>query len=935
MNAYHTKKQTSDKKIDMESLIIAIRSSLNELKIEDDSTGTSNIIKTKVEQLFLIHSTSQSNTKTLVEKKSILENEMTEWKRKLKFIEMVEQEQQEISNNSQEIFTDMKSYVNMKKELLWILEDNIQIMDDNFHEREEKLLEEKKTIENQGNPEKENAEEHKKKLLNEQERLKKALVKDEDYLKLFKHERTELVNIREKLEADCIQFGQKIFNVLEAPVRKTKELKMMEERLEQIKKKFEKQKKKNDDSKKIWKDLEEKIEKAKVSFNVETQFFSKIKKDYEKNRLQFAEKKNLLRKLKADQLMIIEDKNEKEEILRSLIINMRENDQIRRKLQCEVATLKNEYKKFKEHVDALKQSLVDQKNENDQLNKKKENLFFKINETKLKEKTIIDEQKFGFLSYENYKTLESSEKKNIESLKSQLIGLENLIVNFREVESRAVENCQEAAELRSAMSRKSCAAQKDLREIQEELAIKELLIFDSNKKNQVLDKELSKFKKLYESVKNERNGYVSMLQVASQNKAEIQELFKSLQREIEILNNNLGEKNKKCIKIKNDILLLKRLRDKRRHKLNKYEERKKKLEDNYLSLTSEIMKMTNTVKEMDDEVVSICRRNDISCEQRNALGQELVKINEEYCIVYNKFNIKTIHFKNSGKKIEFLSKNTKFLDSQIVFMTNKNFIFKQKCLQMPNLAQVLIKVQEELVQEKKKEKILLAELEDPEKNCNLQPVRAEDLDENLMDVKIKYFEVQINLKKDIILQKTMSYNQIDKLLKEMTCQVESTRYEDLKNGSLANSLKYKFSGVFKKVMVLVSELSIFQANVIMLEMEKKNQEETLLKMEENVENGNPPLVDSELKFLKKIRNTKVEQEAEYKRKMEVEFVKNIEPYVKKTTAQKRVDSYINNIGLPQPYGIVKPFMPVKAHGNLRFYRNPISVSEEKENVHQQ
>jgi chromosome segregation ATPase len=921
------------KKVDTGTLLLAIRSALVELKHPDGSDAPAADIQEKVDKLFEGHLNSQQNLVFLKGKKSTYETEVGEWRRRLKVVEMVEAEQQEIGNVAQEIFTDLKAHVNMKKEELWILEDNIQIMDDDFHEREDKLLEEKKAVENRYNPERDASEELKKKLVNEHERLGKNAVRDEDYLRALKAERAELVGARETLESETAQLEQKISNIAEAPVRKSKELKLMEERLDQIKKKSEKQKKRNDDLKKSWKELEERVDKARVTFNVETETFSRIKREFEKSRVSLAEKKNNLRKLKADQLMIIEDKNEKEATHKQTVTALRDQDQLRRKLQCEVASLKNEHKKMKESADAMRQSLVEQKKETEQLAKRRDHLMNMINETRNKLKEVIDDQKFGFLSYENYRGLEAGEKKTIDALKKQLVDLEGLVNNLREVEVKAAENCQEAAELRSAMSRKSCAAQKDLREIQEELTIKELLIFDSNKKNQGFEKELERFKRLYESVKNERNGYVSMLQAASQSKAEVQEQFKSLQREIEILNNNLTDRNKKAINVKNAILFVKRLRDKRRHKLNKLEERKKKLEDAYLSLTSELMKMTNMVRTMDEEVALICRRNEISCVQRNALGQELVKINEEYCIIYNKFNIKTIHFKNSGKKVEFLSKNLRFLESQVVFMTNKNVITKQRCLEMPEVAEKVLVVKRELEAERGREAALLAELENPEKICNLQPVKPEELDEATMDLKISFFEDQINAKKDVVLQKRIVLDQLEKVLGDMTTHVEGTRHDDLQMSSQANTLKHKFTGVFRKVMVLVSELSIFQANVIMLEMEKKNTEATLKQVQENVEAGQPPLEDSELRFLKLVRNERVEQESRYKRRMETEFVKNIEPFVKKTTAQKRVDSYINAIGLPQPYGVIKPFMPVAVQGNLRFYRNPV-VLEDKENERQ-
>ena len=69
--------------------------------------------------------------------------------------------------------------------------------------------------------------------------------------------------------------------------------------------------------------------------------------------------------------------------------------------------------------------------------------------------------------------------------------------------------------MRSALARKALMTKEDLKETKEELAVKDLIILDSNKKKKDLEKQLEKYKQLYENVKNERNNYVNLIQVAS------------------------------------------------------------------------------------------------------------------------------------------------------------------------------------------------------------------------------------------------------------------------------------------------------------------------------------------------------------------------------------------------------------------------------------
>ena len=117
----------SQKKIDLDALTQIIKLSLFEMQPDEQSEPNTPSVQSKVDRLINILSESQQNAIFLKTRKTNIESELAEWNRKRKIIEMVEKEQQEINVNAQELFGDLKSYVNMKKEELWILEDNNQI----------------------------------------------------------------------------------------------------------------------------------------------------------------------------------------------------------------------------------------------------------------------------------------------------------------------------------------------------------------------------------------------------------------------------------------------------------------------------------------------------------------------------------------------------------------------------------------------------------------------------------------------------------------------------------------------------------------------------------------------------------------------------------------------------------------------------------------
>ena len=57
--------------------------------------------------------------------------------------------------------------------------------------------------------------------------------------------------------------------------------------------------------------------------------------------------------------------------------------------------------------------------------------------------------------------------------------------------------------------------------------------------------------------------------------------------------------------------------------------------------------------------------------------------------------------------------------------------------------------------------------------------------------------------------------------------------------------------------------------------------------------------------------------------MQQEIIKkNMSPFAVRTTAEPRLNAYIDEMGLPRPYGKFRPFKPSELGVHLRHYRKP-------------
>ena len=127
----------------------------------------------------------------------------------------------------------------------------------------------------------------------------------------------------------------------------------------------------------------------------------------------------------------------------------------------------------------------------------------------------------------------------------------------------------------------------------------------------------------------------------------------------------------------------------------------------------------------------------------------------------------------------------------------------------------------------------------------------------------------------------------------------------------------------RKMKATISELSMCQANIIKFQNEREELEESIEGARKRMEEGLPPTPETEIEYLKMIRDKKRYDEERRIRLQKEMMEQNYPPFATKTTANQRVNSYIpDEIGLPKPYGNNAPFMYQAAGANMRHFKKP-------------
>lgn len=143
-----------------------------------------------------------------------------------------------------------------------------------------------------------------------------------------------------------------------------------------------------------------------------------------------------------------------------------------------------------------------------------------------------------------------------------------------------------------------------------------------------------------------------------------------------------------------------------------------------------------------------------------------------------------------------------------------------------------------------------------------------------------------------------------------------------------NELQKKIKDRTQKMMALVAELSMKQALAIKLQQEMRDREEFLMIVSSRIDQGLPPPKETEIEWLKVLRNEKMHKEAaEARARQAAEEEQAAVPGHVLTTAEPRPTAYVPDdaysLPVPRPYGALAPFKPSEPGSNIRHFRKPI------------
>ncbi|KAK6292417.1 hypothetical protein J4Q44_G00370010 [Coregonus suidteri] len=443
------------------------------------------------------------------------------------------------------------------------------------------------------------------------------------------------------------------------------------------------------------------------------------------------------------------------------------------------------------------------------------------------------------------------------------------------------------ADEREQKSRERHRAEQRYNRIKQELRGKSLVIHELKKQNQEVQSRLSVFAKLYDNIKGDRNKCVNLIQMASQRTAEMREKFKILENEIEILRTNAINKDKLLQKSRLKHFHSHTVRDSLRNDISKVtwvlHEMRQKREEQKLNLGQ----LTHMINYHEQNLLQMRKSHDNAVQSRNDRGVQLLEREEEMCIFYEKVNVQEGLIRNGDMETQALEEET-------------------RCLQM-------------ITNEERRQTALSRKL--------VPCQRSLEGESTMLQIqKIEQLEVGLAEREELLLEKDLVYEQVTRLSQRIRAKAENGKQDTLELAKKVNELQGRIKESTRRMMAVVSELSMRQASAMILQQELKERELFLDTCHRRLDQGLPPSEDLELEWQHILRDEKRRQADQQEKDRLVEEEERTQlPSGVYTRAEARPNAYIplgDTLPLPKPYGALAPFKPSEPGNNIRHIRKP-------------
>lgn len=407
----------------------------------------------------------------------------------------------------------------------------------------------------------------------------------------------------------------------------------------------------------------------------------------------------------------------------------------------------------KTNLEILNQSNADSRKENENDKKNIEALMREINTMN---KDCIDMENLARM-HSDEEIMKKNEKRKIEneikSSKKEIAKLKALIYQLKRDEDK--------------YSLEASNAYSKYIQTLEQVKYKKSMITQLQKDNIEAEAKLKQQQNLYEAVRSDRNIYSKTLLESNEEKDELRRKFKILEHQIIKLREEISSKNNTIRELRQQATNLEEENTANEQKKKRYEEKKKEKEGYIKNYENQISKLKYYIASVEQERMKQKKEYEMVINDRDILGTQLIKRNEELASLYEKIKIQQSTLAKG--EVQYYERVIEIsnLKRHISELKREFLIAKGKIACIPELKHEVYRLQKDLMEAKTKVKALSEELQNPMNVHRYRKLEGTNPETYDMIIKIQTLQRRLIAKTEEVAEKDFLIQEKEKLYIEL------------------------------------------------------------------------------------------------------------------------------------------------------------------------
>jgi len=323
--------------------------------------------------------------------------------------------------------------------------------------------------------------------------------------------------------------------------------------------------------------------------------------------------------------------------------------------------------------------------------------------------------------------------------------------------------------------------------------------------------KLGQQKNLYEAVRTDKNLYSKNLVESLEEIAEMRKKFKVMCHQIDQLKEEIKEKDKAMISEHFEHQFISKETEKTRHNLEYHEKQQKKSQQVVEAQQTEIKKLEATIQEAEAQRQNQRKEFEAVTSERNILGTQLIRRNEELALLYEKIKIQESTLSKGEVQYKKKLEELKGQRDNIAKLKLDLYMAKAQAESADGLEKEVYHLQRELLQERTKVRALSEELENPMNVHRWRKLEGSDPAMYELIQKVRTLQKRLIAKTEEVVAKDIEIQEKDRLHKELTTILEKQPGPEV----LEQLEQYQetYGAKVKQMKAMQSELRTYQSQV--------------------------------------------------------------------------------------------------------------------------